>query len=147
MLHHARRAARVVGGIWVPLEQHDPSRYDWRGARAGLAVLRTALARRALGPYQIQAAISALHLASTSGDPRWEEIAGLYATLESIAPSDVVAATDGQAVAAWEVPSPGISSLLGSDGSSTFSAARAPVTGRPRGSSRPTCTSTDAWSQ
>jgi RNA polymerase sigma-70 factor (ECF subfamily) len=108
LLHQARRAARVVDGVWVPLEQQDPSRYDWRDARAGLAVLRAALARDTLGPYQIQAAISALHLESTTGKPRWDEIAGLYATLESIAPSDVVVLNRSVAVARAEGPAAGL---------------------------------------
>jgi RNA polymerase sigma-70 factor (ECF subfamily) len=108
LLHQARRAARVVDGVWVPLEQQDPSRYDWRDARAGLAVLRAALARDTLGPYQIQAAISALHLESTTGKPRWDEIAALYATLDSIAPSDVVVLNRSVAVARAEGPAAGL---------------------------------------
>jgi RNA polymerase sigma-70 factor (ECF subfamily) len=111
LLHHARRDARVVGGEWIALTEQDPARWDHDEIREGLSVLRSALAERALGPYQVQAAISALHLESRMGAPRWHEIAALYATLEQLAPSPVVTLNRSVAVARADGPEAGLQLL------------------------------------
>lgn len=83
LLHDARRAARVdaKGGI-ILLEDQD--RALWNGAQiqAGIALLDRAMEMRAPGPYQIQAAISALHaLAKSFEETDWTQIAALYGQL------------------------------------------------------------------
>ncbi len=110
-LHHARRAARVVGGDFVPLELQDAALWRWEEIRAGLQALSEALGRGPLGPYGLQAAISALHIASRAGEPRWREIAALYACLEEIAPSPVVSLNRSVAVARAEGPDAGLALL------------------------------------
>jgi RNA polymerase sigma-70 factor, ECF subfamily len=111
LLHHARRDARVVDGVFVPLEEHDPARWDDADLRDGLAELASALERGAIGPYQIQASISAMHVDGRRGASRVEEIAALYATLEELAPSHVVALNRAVAVARVEGPEAGLRSL------------------------------------
>jgi RNA polymerase sigma-70 factor (ECF subfamily) len=83
LLHHARRAARIGadGGI-VPLEEQDRSTWDRNEIRDGTATLDAALPMRRPGPYQIQAAVAALHAnAPTPADTDWPQIAALYAGL------------------------------------------------------------------
>lgn len=93
MLHHARREARVdTNGDLVPLDEQDRTR--WVGAEIALAVqiLDRAIAVRAPGPYQIEAAIAALHCqAHSSNETDWHQISLLYTTLYRHRPSDVVA--------------------------------------------------------
>ena len=92
LLHHARRHARVdPDGDAVVLDEQDRSRWD-RGAIAeGVALLDQALTMRRAGPYQIQAAIAALHdEAATSAQTDWPQIAALYATLARLTPSPVI---------------------------------------------------------
>ncbi|MEZ4371806.1 MAG: RNA polymerase sigma factor [Polyangiaceae bacterium] len=82
-LTHARRAARVdSSGSLVRLNAQDRSRWDGIAIQRGLEELDRALSLRAAGPYQIQAAIAALHVrASTPDETDWPQIAGLYAAL------------------------------------------------------------------
>ena len=62
LLHDSRRVARTdANGDLVTLEDQDRSRWDAARIREGTAILERALARRRAGPYQIQAAVSALH--------------------------------------------------------------------------------------
>ena len=93
VLHHARRVTRVdESGDIVPLDEQDRGRWDRRAIGEGQRQLDEALARGAPGPYQIQAAIAALH--ATSERPEvtdWHEIAGLYAELHRRQPSPTVA--------------------------------------------------------
>lgn len=92
LLSHARSAARVsqVGEL-LTLERQDRALWD-RGAIAeGLAVLDQALALRRPGPYQIQAAIAALHgKAARAVDTDWPQIAALYGALLRHLPTPVV---------------------------------------------------------
>lgn len=91
-LHESRRPARVdaKGGI-VPLDEQDRSLWNRETIREGITVLRTALALGRPGPYQIQAAISALHAkAKSDATTDWSQIVGLYRALEEFAPSPVV---------------------------------------------------------
>jgi RNA polymerase sigma-70 factor (ECF subfamily) len=92
LLHDARRAARVDDhGGYVPLDRQDRSRWDAGRIREGLRVLTTALRRHQAGPYQLQAAIAALHVQAPSPeDTDWAQIAGLYGALAAMAPSPVV---------------------------------------------------------
>ena len=92
LLHHARRAARIGadGGI-VPLEEQDRSLWNRDEIADGTALLDAAIALRRPGPYQIQAAVAALHAnAPTAADTDWPQIAALYGGLVRHTPTPVV---------------------------------------------------------
>jgi len=92
LLQHARSAARfdAVGEI-VLLEDQDRGLWDDKLIAEGLALLDKAMRHQAPGPYQIQAAIAALHArAARPDDTDWAEIEALYAALERTTPSPVV---------------------------------------------------------
>jgi RNA polymerase sigma-70 factor (ECF subfamily) len=113
LLHHARRHARVdAHGEAVLLEDQDRSRWDRAAIAEGVSLLERALAQRRAGPYQIQAAIAALHdEASTAAATDWPQIAALYATLARLAPSPVVELNRAVAVAMAEGPERGLALL------------------------------------
>jgi RNA polymerase sigma-70 factor (ECF subfamily) len=92
LLHDSRRDTRVaLSGESVPLEEQDRSRWDRVAIADGLAQLDRALAARRPGPYQIQAAIAALHArAERPQDTDWPQIAALYAGLLRLVPTPVV---------------------------------------------------------
>lgn len=92
LLQHARSAARFdAHGEIVLLEAQDRSRWDRALIDEGLALLDKALRHRRPDPYQVQAAIAALHArASRPEDTDWAQIDRLYATLERLAPSPVI---------------------------------------------------------
>ncbi len=92
LLHDARRAARVgADGAIVPLEEQDRACWNREEIAEGLAVLDAALALRRRGPYQLQAAIAALHArAPRAEDTDWRQIAALYGGLLCEQPGAVV---------------------------------------------------------
>ena len=92
LLHDARRAARVgADGAIVPLEEQDRARWNREEIAEGLALLDAALALRRRGPYQVQAAIAALHArALRAADTDWRQIAALYGGLLREQPGAVV---------------------------------------------------------
>lgn len=91
LLLEARRASRIEGGVLVPLENQDRSRWDHRLITEGVDTLDEALAMQRPGPYQVQAAIAACHAtAPDSAGTDWPQIAVLYAELARLAPSPVV---------------------------------------------------------
>ncbi|MBV9611663.1 MAG: sigma-70 family RNA polymerase sigma factor, partial [Acidobacteriaceae bacterium] len=61
LLHHSRRDARVVDSRLITLEEQDRSRWHHNEIAEGLSIVEQALGRGAVGPYQLQAAIAALH--------------------------------------------------------------------------------------
>ena len=101
LLHHARRHARVdANGDAVLLEEQDRGLWDHAAIAEGMALLDRALALRRTGPYQIQAAIAALHdEAATAAATDWPQIAALYGTLARLTPSPVVELNRAVAVA------------------------------------------------
>jgi len=104
LLHDARREARLDGnGELVLLEDQDRSRWDREKIREGISILDQALALGAPGPYQVQAAISALHAeAPEAGETDWRQIAALYDSLSRMTPSPVVEVNRAVAVGmAW----------------------------------------------
>ncbi|HEY9567751.1 MAG TPA: RNA polymerase sigma factor, partial [Thalassobaculum sp.] len=106
LLQHARTPARLdaAGGI-VLLEDQERSLWDAAKIGEGLALIDKAMRHRRPGPYQVQAAIAALHArAATPGDTDWAGIDRLYATLERMQPSPVV--TLNRAVAHAKVHGP-----------------------------------------
>jgi len=101
LLHHSRRHARVGDdGELITLEDQDRSRWDRVEIQEGLRILESALRRRQVGPYQLQAAIAACHAGAViAADTDWREIAGLYALLEAQMLSPVVRLNRAVAVA------------------------------------------------
>ncbi|HEX7706964.1 MAG TPA: sigma-70 family RNA polymerase sigma factor [Thermoanaerobaculia bacterium] len=92
LITDARREARVsTEGELVPLDEQDRSRWDRAQIAEGVAVLDAALARREPGPYQIQAAIAALHsTATSSAGTDWPQISLLYRKLLEMIPTSVI---------------------------------------------------------
>jgi len=92
LLQHARAAARFdAGGALVLLDDQDRSLWNQTMIAEGLALIDKAMRHRASGPYQIQAAIAALHCrAETPEDTDWKQIDLLYGALEIMQPSPVV---------------------------------------------------------
>jgi RNA polymerase sigma-70 factor (ECF subfamily) len=133
LLHDARREARAGGGgELILLEDQDRGRWDAARIAEGRTLLDTALAMARPGPYQVQAAIAALHdEAATAADTDWTEIASLYASLQRMSPSPVVELNFAVAVAMRDGPATGLAMLDGLDatgaldGYSYFHAARA----------------------
>jgi RNA polymerase sigma-70 factor (ECF subfamily) len=104
LLHDSRRETRLnAAGELVLLEEQDRTRWDRTKIHEGLATLYRAFAMRDPGPYQVQAAISALHAeAPTAETTDWHQIATLYDTLATMTPSVVVEVNRAVAVAmAW----------------------------------------------
>jgi RNA polymerase sigma-70 factor (ECF subfamily) len=92
LLHDARRAARVdAEGRFVALADQDRDAWDQDQIREGLDALGRASRLRRPGPYQLQAAITALHVeAADAGATDWARIAELYGALATLSPSPVV---------------------------------------------------------
>ena len=101
LLHDARRAARIdAAGALVPLEEQDRGRWRRDEIAGAVALLETALHRHRRGPYQLQAAIAALHAKAERADATdWAQIAALYAGLLAEQPSPVVELNAAVAVA------------------------------------------------
>ncbi len=106
LLSDSRRPARVdAAGDLVPLAAQDRARWDRRLIAEGQALVRRCLRINRPGPYQIQAAIQAVHAdARTHGDTDWRQILQLYDQLLAIAPGPVAALN--RAVALAEVQGP-----------------------------------------
>ena len=106
LLQQSRAAARFddKGGI-ILLEDQDRSLWDDKRIAEGLALIDKAMRHRRPGPYQVQAAIAALHArAKRAQDTDWAQIDLLYANLERLEPSPVV--TLNRAVAVNKVRGP-----------------------------------------
>jgi RNA polymerase sigma-70 factor (ECF subfamily) len=138
MLHAARSAARISAeGDLVLLEDQDRSLWDRGQIERGAALLDRAIALRRPGPYQVQAAIAALHAeAERPEDTDWPQIAMLYAGLAAYQPSPVVQLNWAVAVAMADGPGAGLALLddLPLDGYHLYHAARADLLrrlGRP----------------
>ncbi len=101
LLQHARAAARFdADGAVVLLEDQDRSCWNRKQIAEGLAVIDKAVRHRRPGPYQVQAAIAAIHARATKfRDTDWSEIEPLYGTLERLQPSPVVSLNRAVAVA------------------------------------------------
>ncbi len=110
LLHDSRRAARVDrAGRLATLEEQDRSLWNRGQILDGLAVLDRAMEMRDPGPYQIQAAISALHAEARSAqETDWHQIVALYDRLYALAPSPVVRLNRAVARAMAEGPEAGL---------------------------------------
>lgn len=106
LLQHARSAARFAAdGSLILLDDQDRSRWNGTMIAEGLALIDKAMRHRRSGPYQIQAAIAALHArAATPEETDWTQIDLLYGALEVVQPSPVV--TLNRAVAVSKVRGP-----------------------------------------
>jgi RNA polymerase sigma-70 factor, ECF subfamily len=115
LLHDARREARVdANGDVVLLEDQDRARWDADRIAEGRALVQTALEARRPGPYQIQAAIAALHDEAPSwAATDWAQIVELYRALMVIEPSPVVELNLGAAVAMADGPAVGLAMIDG----------------------------------
>ncbi|MEA2521824.1 MAG: polymerase sigma-70 factor, subfamily [Actinomycetota bacterium] len=113
LLHHARSAARIdAGGDLVLLEDQDRSLWDHDMIDEGLAVLDRAMALGTPGPYQVQAAIAALHAgAPRPEDTDWPQIAALYSRLLELQPTPVVALNQAVAIAMADGPDAGLARM------------------------------------
>jgi RNA polymerase sigma-70 factor, ECF subfamily len=114
LLHDSRHETRLdEAGELVLLEEQDRARWDQAKIREGIAVLDEALTLYDPGPYQVQAAISALHAeASATEATDWHQIAALYDTLATMTPSVVVEVNRAVAVAMAQGPRAGLEMLL-----------------------------------
>jgi RNA polymerase sigma factor (sigma-70 family) len=114
LLTDARRPARTRSdGTLVPLADQDRGRWNRAFIREGVALITDTLARAPLGPYQLQAAIAAVHdEAASADDTDWAEILALYELLERIAPNPMVTLNHAVAVAMVRGPRAGLD-LLG----------------------------------
>jgi RNA polymerase sigma-70 factor, ECF subfamily len=104
LLHDSRRDARMnKQGKLVTLEDQDRSLWDQERIREGVTLLKQALHMRQAGPYQLQAAISAIHAeAATPQETDWHEIAAIYQQLLRLMPTPVVELNHAVAVAMSE---------------------------------------------
>ncbi len=115
LLHDARREARVdEAGRLVLLEDQDRGRWDADRIEEGRVLIARTLASGRIGPYQLQAAIAALHDEAPSWSATdWPQIAGLYRRLVEIDPSPVVELNLAVAVAMAEGPAIGLAMMDG----------------------------------
>jgi RNA polymerase sigma-70 factor (ECF subfamily) len=113
LLQHSRAAARVDdGGRPVPLAEQDRQRWNREMIAEGSNLLDAATAVRSPGPYQLQAAIAAVHAeAPDPDDTDWVRIARLYAELARYSPSPVVEINRAVAVGMADGPAAGLAVL------------------------------------
>ncbi|GLY66136.1 RNA polymerase sigma factor [Amycolatopsis taiwanensis] len=113
LLTEARRAARTrPDGTLVPLAEQDRGGWDRDLIDEGVALIGRTLERAPVGPYQVQAAIAAIHDEAASGtDTDWPQIVALYKVLERLAPNPMVTLNHAVALAMAEGPQAGLDLL------------------------------------
>jgi len=113
LLTDARRPARTDGnGNLIPLADQDRSSWDRAAIDEGVAMITETLPRGRIGPYQLQAAIAAVHdEAVRAEDTDWREIVALYRLLERVAPNPMVTLNHAVAVAMVDGPETGLAML------------------------------------
>jgi predicted RNA polymerase sigma factor len=113
LLTQSRRAARTDAyGRLVPLSDQDRTRWDRALIDEGVTLITEALATAPLGPYQLQAAIAAVHAEAPSTDATdWREILGLYDLLVALAPSPMTRLNRVVALAMADGPAAGLLAL------------------------------------
>ncbi|MGH3297924.1 MAG: RNA polymerase sigma factor [Trebonia sp.] len=117
LLTDARRAARTrADGALVPLAEQDRDRWDAAAISEGAGLITRALATAPIGPYQLEAAIAAVHdEAARAAETDWRQILALYRLLERIKPSPVVRLNLAVAAAMVHGPLTGLDLLSGLD--------------------------------
>jgi RNA polymerase sigma factor (sigma-70 family) len=113
LLTDARRAARTgPSGELIPLDQQDRTRWDRDAIAEGVALVTSALSRGSVGPYQLQAAIAAVHdEAASAEDTDWAEILGLYGLLQRMSDNPMVTLNHAIATAMVHGPAAGLKRL------------------------------------
>lgn len=113
LIDHARTTARQdAAGDLIPLDEQDRTRWDHAAVARGVALVEEALTRGAVGPFQLQAAIAAVHgEATTAGETDWPQIEVLYRMLLRIAPSPMVELSLAAAVGMSQGPAAGLAVL------------------------------------
>ncbi len=115
LLTQARRAARTAAdGSLVLLPDQDRSLWDRPLIAEGHALVRACLRRNTPGPYQIQAAINAVHTdAATAAETDWSQVLALYDQLLALTPTPVVALNRAVALAELDGPQAGLAAIDG----------------------------------
>jgi predicted RNA polymerase sigma factor len=118
LLTDARRPARTrPDGALVPLAEQDRDRWDRASIREGVALVTDTLRRAPVGPYQLQAAIAAVHAeAPRAEDTDWPQVLALYQLLERLAPNPMVTLNHAVALAMVRGPEAGLELLATLDG-------------------------------
>jgi predicted RNA polymerase sigma factor len=113
LLTDARRPARTApDGSLVPLGEQDRTLWDTEAIAEGVALVTDALSRRPIGPYQLQAAIAAVHDEAPTADVTdWPQVLALYTVLERVAPNPTVTLNRAVAVAEVRGPAAGLALL------------------------------------
>ena len=113
LLTDARRPARTApDGSLVPLAEQDRAKWNQESIDEGLALIAQALANHRAGPYQLQAAIAAVHAeAKTAADTDWPQILALYELLTDLDPNPIVTLNKAVALAMVEGPQAGLELL------------------------------------
>jgi RNA polymerase sigma factor (sigma-70 family) len=113
LLTDARRGARTTpNGALVPLAEQDRALWDKTQIEEGVGIIGDTLGRAAIGPYQLQAAIAAIHDEAPSADETdWPQILALYDVLEQVSPGPVVTLNRAVAVAMVDGPRAGLAVL------------------------------------
>jgi RNA polymerase sigma factor (sigma-70 family) len=118
LITDARRSARTrADGGLVPLADQDRRLWDAVELHEGTDLIQATLARAPVGPYQVQAAIAAVHAEAATVDATdWRQIVGLYQVLERLAPGPVVTLNHAVAMGMAFGPERGLELLRGLDG-------------------------------
>ena len=113
LLTDARRVARTgPSGELVPLDEQDRSAWDRAAIAEGVALVEATLPRGAIGPYQVQAAIAAVHdEAARAEDTDWPQILGLYEVLQQMSDDPMVTLNHAIATAMVHGPAAGLARL------------------------------------
>jgi RNA polymerase sigma-70 factor (ECF subfamily) len=128
LLTDARRSTRVAAGALVPLGLQDRTRWDQQLITEGHAIVRACLRRNRPGPYQLLAAVNAVHTEATdAAQTDWHQIVELYDQLYAVSPTPVVALNRAIAIAEVAGPTAGLAIVdeLDLAGYHPFHAARA----------------------
>jgi RNA polymerase sigma factor (sigma-70 family) len=117
LLTDARRPARTgADGALVPLAEQDRSSWDAGAIAEGVSLITHALSTSPIGPYQLQAAIAAIHdEAERAEDTDWRQILGLYDLLDGIAPGPMVTLNRIVALAMVGGPEAGLEALAAAE--------------------------------
>jgi RNA polymerase sigma factor (sigma-70 family) len=113
LLTDARRGARTgPAGELIPLDLQDRTRWDRRSIAEGVGLITATLSRGSVGPYQVQAAIAAVHdEAASAEDTDWTEILGLYGLLQRMSDNPMVTLNHAIATAMVHGPAAGLELL------------------------------------
>jgi predicted RNA polymerase sigma factor len=113
LLTDARRSSRTgPDGELVPLAEQDRRAWDHEAVREGVELVTAALSRSPLGPYQVQAAIAAVHAeAPRAEDTDWPQILALFELLTRLAPNPMVTVNHAVAAAMVRGPEAGLALL------------------------------------